>query len=500
MLVDNITGTHTPDILDCLSNLSSDEVFTPPKVVNEMLDLLPKDIWQNPKIKFLDPACKSGVFLREIAKRLLVGLKEQIPNEEKRKEHIYKNMIYGIAITELTSLISRRSLYYTKDATNPKYSVVKMPKENGNIVFSFTNHEYKDNKCIYCGAIKGVFDDKSLENHAYKFIHKEFKEEFKDMKFDVIIGNPPYQLNDGGHGASASPLYHKFVEQAKNMNPKYICMIIPSRWFAGGKGLDSFREEMLNDRKIKELVDYPNASECFPGVEIKGGVCYFLWDKNHNDDCNITTITNAKTLPSMKRALNENDVFVRFNEAISILNKVKEKNEITLDTQVSSRKPFGLATNFKDYYKTNIGDTYKLYGNKFIGYVLPKYITKNSDWIDKYKVLTPNAGDGSGAYPIVVTGKPLISEPNSLCTETYIVVGLFDNESEAKNLELFLKTKFTRFLISLKKNTQHLTKDRFSFVPKLDMNITWTDEKLYKKYDLNKEEIEFIESMIKEMN
>lgn len=420
--------------------------------------------------------------------------------KKKEKEHIYKNMIYGIAITELTSLISRRSLYYTKDATNPKYSVVKMPKENGNIVFSFTNHEYKDNKCIYCGAIKGVFDDKSLENHAYKFIHKEFKEEFKDMKFDVIIGNPPYQLNDGGHGASASPLYHKFVEQAKNMSPKYICMIIPSRWFAGGKGLDSFREEMLNDRKIKELVDYPNASECFPGVEIKGGVCYFLWDKNHNDDCNITTITNGETLPPMKRALNENDVFVRFNEAISILNKVKDKNEITLDTQVSSRKPFGLATNFQDYYKSEFQGTYKLYGNKFIGYVLPKYITKNSEWIDKYKVYISKAGDGSGAYPIIVSGKPFLGEKNSVCTETYIVAGVYEEIEKAQNLEKYLKTKFIRFLISLKKVTQDMTSKTYSFVPKLDMNITWTDKKLYKKYELTKEEIEFIESMIKEMN
>lgn len=499
MLVNNITGAHTPDILDCLSNLSSDEVFTPPKTVNEMLDLLPKDIWENPNIKFLDPSCKSGVFLREIAKRLIVGLKEKIEDEEKRKEHIYKNMIFGVAITELTSLISRRSLYYTKDATNPKYSVVQMKTENGNVIFSPSKHEYKDNRCIYCGAIKGIFDDKSLENHAYKFIHKEIEEEFKDMKFDVIIGNPPYQLNDGGHGASASPLYHKFVVQAKAMNPKYLSMIIPSRWFAGGKGLDSFREEMLNDRRIKELVDYPNASECFPGVEIKGGVCYFLWDKNHNDDCTVKTISNGETLPSMKRALNENDVFVRFNEAISILNKVKEKNEVTLDTQVSSRKPFGLATNFKDYYKTNIGDTYKLYGNKFIGYVLPKYITKNIEWIDKYKVYIPKAGDGSGSYPIVVSGKPFVGEINSVCTETYIVAGVYNSIDNAKNLEFYLKTKFVRFLISLKKVTQDMTSKTYSFVPKLDMNITWTDEKLYKKYDLNKEEIEFIESMIKEM-
>jgi len=499
MLVSNITGSHTPDILDCLSNLSSDEVFTPPKIVGEMLDLLPEELWSNPEMKFLDPSVKSGVFLREIAKRLLEGLKEKIPNELERKEHIFKNMIFGIAITEITSLISRRSLYYTKNADNSEFSVVKMGDKDGNIIYRYTQHDYKDNKCIYCGAVKGVFDDESLENHAYRFIHKEMKEEFRDMKFDVIVGNPPYQLLDGGHGASASPLYHKFVEQAKAMNPKYLTMIIPSRWFAGGKGLESFRESMLNDKRIKELVDYPNASECFPGVEIKGGVCYFLWDKNHSDDCNVKTISNGIALVPMKRALNENDIFVRFNEAISILNKVKSKNEVTLDIQVSSHKPFGLRGFFKDYKKNEFENSIKLYGNKFIGYIKKEQLLTNQEWVNKFKVLTPRAGDGSGAYPIQVTGKPLTVDDNSACTETYVVCGLYDNYENAKNLEKYLKTKFARFLITLKKPTQQISKSIFSFVPKLDMNIEWTDKKLYERYELEAHEIAFIESMIKEM-
>lgn len=499
MLVSNITGSHTPDILDCLSNLSSDEVFTPPQVVNAMLDLLPHEIWSNPDIKFLDPSCKSGVFLREVAKRLLVTLSDIFPNETQRKEHIYKNMLYGVAITELTSMMTRRSLYYTKDATNPLYSVVKMEKPEGNIVFSKTKHEYKDAKCIYCGAKQGVFDDEKLENHAYRFIHKEMEEEFKGMKFDVIVGNPPYQMNTNGFGAQAKPLYHKFVEQAKAMQPKYLCMIIPSRWFAGGMGLDDFRESMLNDRRIKELVDYPNASECFPGVEIKGGVCYFLWDKNHNGDCSVTTITNGEKLPTIQRALNDNDVFVRFNEAISILNKVKSKNEVTLNTQVSPIMPFGLPTNFKDFKTKLFESSIALYGNKFIGYIFRQQISKNTEWIDKYKVLISQAYGAGEGYPHQIIGKPIVVDKNSACTMTYLVAGMYEEKSQAYYLEKYLKSKFVRFLVSLKKNTQHTTNGSFSFVPKLDMTIEWTDKKLYERYELTNDEIAFIEKMIKEM-
>jgi len=271
--------------------------------------------------------------------------------------------------------------------------------------------------------------------------------------------------------------------------------IIPSRWFAGGKGLDNFRQDMLNDTRMKCIVDYPNASECFPGVEIKGGVCYFLWESNYNGMCSVS---NGKT--TIKRNLNEYDVFTRNNQSLSILKKVRNKATRTLDSQVSNRKPFGFATNFNVFSKVkNSTDNIEIYARGTVGYIAKPDIPKNKDWIGKWKVLTAMAADGSGAYPIQVTGKPIVASNNSCCTETYLVCGLYNTKLEAENLSTYMKTRFFRFLVSLRKNTQHLTAARFSFVPSLDMKEEWTDEKLYKRYNFTQDEINFIESMIKEM-
>ena len=323
----NIKENYNPDVLTCLANLSNDEVFTPPSLVNDILDLLPAELWKNPDAKFLDPVCKSGVFLREIAKRLMNGLEKKIPNKEKRINHIFKNQLYGIAITELTSLLSRRSVYCSKTA-NGKYSICdEFSDEQGNIHYERMQHTWSNGKCIYCGASQDVYDrEEVLETYAYNFIHTENPEEIFNMKFDVIVGNPPYQLSDGGHGRSASPIYQKFVLQAKKLNPRFLTMIIPARWFAGGKGLDEFRKEMLEDKHIRKLVDYENSNDVFPGVDVAGGICYFLRDRDNPGLCEVTNFINSESVKS-ERALNEFPIFIRHSKAIPILRKVFAKNE-----------------------------------------------------------------------------------------------------------------------------------------------------------------------------
>src|SRR3989338_1161916 len=497
MLINNIFKKRMPDILECIANLSSDEVFTLPQTANNILNLLPQEVWQNPDLKFLDPACKTGIFLRECAKRLMSGLEKAIPNEEKRREHIFKNMLYGIAITDITSLMSRRSLYYSKSGTS-KNAVIKFENDKGNIIYENIEHTFEKRRCTHCGAPEDLLDRvEGLETHAYQFIH--LNNLFNNMKFDVIIGNPPYQLQDGGFSASAMPIYHKFIETAMELKPRYLSMIIPSIWFAGGKGLDDFRAKMLADKRLKILVDHPNAEDCFPGVEIKGGVCYFLWDSKYNGECEVISMLGGEEVSRAKRSLGDYDTFIRFNESIDIIKKIKAKNEATLDKKVSSRKPFGFATNFADFKQTEFKNSVKIHANSEIGWVAKNKIEINKNWINKNKVLLSMAyGAGSG-YPHQITGKPILATKNSCCTETYLVIDVFDDKKKAENFVKYVNTRFFRFCVSLKKNTQHLSKDRFSFVPDIDMATEWTDEKLFKRYGITETEQEFIKSIVREM-
>ncbi len=525
---------HKPDILDCISHLSSDEVFTPPKLVNEILDTLPQELFKSPDTKFLDPCTKSGVFLRETAKRLIEGLEDKIPDLEKRIEHIFKNQLYGLAITELTALLSRRSLYCSKNADS-EYSVCKFPDKDGNIEYKRTYHVWLKDKCIMCGASKAEYDrGEELETHAYSFIHCDeqrnsalFKR-LKDMKFDVIIGNPPYQLgvgNEGGNSAKAKAIYHLFVSQAIKLNPRYITMIIPSRWMTRStEGIpDTWIDEMLNSNKIKILHDYINSSNCFPGVDIEGGICYFLWEKNFQGECEYKLHKNDMFIEEYKGYLNANNVgiVIRDTNAISIIEKIEKiesnyllKDSCNFSSLVSPKDFFTnkltLTSSWNGYkeYPDNVYNI-KYYLNKNIhkipyGWINPTDISKNIKSSKLHKVFIPAARGGANEGDNQILGVPFYGEPNSVCSQTYLVIGYnpelhnFTKE-QCMNIISYIKTKFFRYLVSIKKKTQNGPRGVYQFVPLQDFNEEWTDEKLYKKYGLTQDEIDFIESMIRPM-
>ena len=513
---------HNPDVLTCLANLSNDEVFTSPDLVNSILDMLPLDLWSSPETKILDPSTKSGVFLREIAKRFINGLKNEIPNLQERIDHIMKKQLFGYAITELTSYLSRRSLYCSKTANGP-YSVSQFKSNEGNIFYKRVEHKWSNDRCIFCGASKKSFNNgPDFETHAYEFIHMDQKKikELIDMKFDLIITNPPYQLSDGGAQASAIPIYQKFIEMAKKLNPRFISMIIPSRWMTGGKGLDQFRDEMISDKRICELHDFPNAQDCFTGVEIKGGVCYFLWNRDYSGECSIFT-HNGNKVEYSKRFLREKgcNFFIRNNNLVSIFHRVKNENSFV--ELVSAMKPFGLRGDFfnnPDKYNLppvrdkKINGDIAIYGldshlKRSIRYVDKNYPLPDKTYLPKYKLFI-SRNQGSGQFGESFS-TPILSGPNTCCTETFVVIGLFENKEAAFFCYKYICTKFFRALVGIKKNDQGASRGVYEFVPLQDFtnssDIDWTktiteiDQQLYRKYKLTNDEVAFVESSVKPM-
>lgn len=544
---------RNPDVLTCIANLSNDEVFTPPEFANQMLDTLETawaesndgaNIWADPSVKFLDPFTKSGVFLREITSRLTDGLASSIPDLQERVDHILTKQVYGIAITELTGMLARRSLYCSKFA-NGKHSIAKsFDDEDGNIWFERTEHVWGSRKrekqvdpisgdeitvdvlgtgrCEFCGANEAEYArGEDLESHAYAFIHTtDIKARIAqlfgdDMHFDVIIGNPPYQLSDGGFGTSAAPIYQHFVAQAKELDPRFLSMIVPSRWFAGGRGLDDFRDSMLVDKRLRLIHDYLSASDVFPGVGLKGGVCYFLWDRDNPGQCEVNTHLNGWDFSSAERPLVEGglDVFVRFNDGLSILKKVmavegKSADSLVLpddrrfDLLVSSLRPFGLRTYFKGKASAAVGDL-AVYQNGGKGYVARSEIEVGLELIDQWKIYVGRAAPGTGnkdTYPHRVISTPFIGEPGSICSETYLCIGPFESRAAAENALSYLQCRLVRLLIMLHKPAQDTTRKVYTFVPTQDWSHPWTDEQLYDLYGLTDQEVKFVESLVRPMD
>ena len=525
----NPSINYNPDVLSCLANLSNDEVFTSPALANQMLDLLPQELFRSSTTTFLDPATKSGVFLREIAKRLLEGLKDEIPDLQTRINHILTKQIFGLGITELTALLARRTLYCSREA-NGKYSVCEgFNNPQGNIFNSPLKHQWENGRCVKCGVNEQVNTYKrgdNFESYAYAFIHKELNEisENIPLRFDVIIGNPPYQLgvgNDGGNSSKAKSIYHLFIETGIKLEPTYLCMITPSRWMTKStEGIpNDWIDKIISSNKFKIIHDFETSNECFPGVPIEGGINYFLWDKNYIGKCNYYYHTDSGEIIHRYDYLSNSNssIVIRDPRAFNLIDKIVniegnyfENDDSNFSSLVSPKDFFtnkkNLTSKWGGFSRDKTKDkNIKYYLNKTIesqgfGWISEEQIPKNIQSKDLNKVYIP-AANGSKS---IVLGKPFYGEPNSVCSQTYLVIG-YDpkihtlTKVECENIISYIQTKFFRYLVSIKKKTQNGPRGVYQFVPMQDFSKPWTDKELYEKYQLTQSEIEYIESMIRPM-
>jgi len=540
------------DILSLFEALNSHEVFTPPRIARQMLDLLPQEIWSDPSIKILDPCAKSGVFLRESFYRLFTfldgkGLYEtedgeiyDLNDKQQRINHILKNMLFGIATSELTAYVSRRTLYGVMRANSDKQlSAIEAFEQSSNYhqwteqeKYNFIGrnkfNEYFDHNLFCTPDYEGfeaegnIFypndevkklvmeeDGYEIEDKYFPFIEENTKHkkilDIKGgvMKFSVIVGNPPYQISDGGgNGASAKPLYQHFVSLAKSLNPRYISFIIPSRWFSGGKGLDVFRTSMLQDKSIKKLVDFQNGKDCFPGTSISGGVCYFIMDKDYNGKCEVVNVAGDK-YHSQKRDLDSHNIFIRSNLALDIITKIQSNCTTYFSSIVSPRNPFGLASKTRsiDCHQ----DQYlKVYTSQGECYIPRNYPGLKESRIDSHKVIfskvtSEHAGEPSKDGKYKVLSRLFHASPNDVCTDSYLCISGLKSESEARNVISYMKTKVFRFLLLQSLTSHNISSEKFSLIPLVSFNQEYDDETVYKMFNLGSKEKEHIESTIKDI-
>ncbi len=541
------------DILETLTNVGSDEVFTPRKVVDMMLDALPKEVWSNPDYRWLNPASKTGIFEREIAIRLDVGLKDIIPDTETRRKHILQDMIFSIGQTKFTANVARRTLYYCCQANRPCDGLMEdghyvngyaigngtwFDDAEGNVKTPISNHLIKKDRCIYCGIPSNseYLDRNQRENYSYDFIHCSPGDEIqtyladrffngdRNVKFDVIIGNPPYQLSDGGggQGTSAIPIYQKFVNQAISLKPKYASFIIPARWMVKGKGpeLKKFKDDFLNETHVLEFHRYIKSEDCF-SKDIPGGVCYFLWVRDYDGPCDFVTHSADGSEQLINKHLNEGNTDIILSDPIQesiiskVLNYMSDNDIEPVSTYVSPRCPFNLSgdvlkkeekySKLPLFSESKTENSFRIIGTDSGGKRICRFIsnsynfTKGSAYVNKYKIFVGKATVGGQTLgesdEILVLSQPILADINDVCTDSYEVIGPFNTESESIDFVNYMRTRFFRFLLACRLGSQNISRQSYSFVPFL-LNNNKSDDELFALFGLDNEEKEYIQKKI----